>query len=367
MTKRKLPKVALDPFDELLGVSGTEALAGPGSSTAAVKVTPEMATAWVTHRNEKNRPIRAHTVDRYATDLQRGKWKTTHQGIAFGPDGELIDGQHRLAAIVKAGLPATLFVTIYLTPEDAAEAKLKCDTGRVKSTGDVFAMVGLTGRFQGDRLAAVVKGMRLLEGQRGDSLSPDEIQAAYLTDRTSVDWAMAALDAPGFTALHRSAFAYAHSVFPDEIDAFASMIKNMDAPLGSPANIYVKADRVGQFRASAGYGRREVSLKILRLLKAHVSGEDGPSKLYATTEALEFFRTRREQMALEAATPKHTKAQRKKATAPRPKADVIYDALTHNGYKPAQAKRALKALGDRLETDAIEALTRDAFAFLAAG
>ena len=31
-----------------------------------------------------------------------GQWASTHQGIAFADDDTLIDGQHRLLAIVKA-------------------------------------------------------------------------------------------------------------------------------------------------------------------------------------------------------------------------------------------------------------------------
>lgn len=37
----------------------------------------------------------------------------------------------------------------------------------------------------------------------------DEVQALNVADRVSIDWAVSAL--PKFTALHRAAFAYAHS------------------------------------------------------------------------------------------------------------------------------------------------------------
>ena len=37
-----------------------------------------------------------------ARDMKAGHWRLTHQGIAFDPAGVLIDGQHRLWAIVES-------------------------------------------------------------------------------------------------------------------------------------------------------------------------------------------------------------------------------------------------------------------------
>lgn len=46
----------------------------------------------------------------YAEDLAAGRWKLTHQGIAFDVAGQLIDGQHRLSAIVEADCAALMLV-----------------------------------------------------------------------------------------------------------------------------------------------------------------------------------------------------------------------------------------------------------------
>ena len=40
-----------------------------------------------------------------------GDWQLTHQGIAFDTTGRLIDGQHRLHAIIEAGVPVQILVT----------------------------------------------------------------------------------------------------------------------------------------------------------------------------------------------------------------------------------------------------------------
>lgn len=66
--------------------------------TELVSVTPSLAREWL-KKNTKNRPIRPSHVETLRQALARGEQVTTHQGIAFDTEGELIDGQHRLTAI----------------------------------------------------------------------------------------------------------------------------------------------------------------------------------------------------------------------------------------------------------------------------
>jgi len=75
-----------------------------------VLVTPEMAEAWL-QSNNSNRHMRHRVVERYARQMREGRWRFTHQGIAFSAK-RLIDGQHRLAAIVASGSPQWLSVFV---------------------------------------------------------------------------------------------------------------------------------------------------------------------------------------------------------------------------------------------------------------
>lgn len=72
-------------------------------------ISPATAIAWL-EGNTHNRALRDSAVQRYARDMKAGRWRLTHQGIAFGPDGKLIDGQHRLWAIVEADTPIRMMV-----------------------------------------------------------------------------------------------------------------------------------------------------------------------------------------------------------------------------------------------------------------
>jgi len=72
-------------------------------------VTPKKAAEWL-EANTANRPISTSVVRGFAEAMRRGEWVVTHQGIAFDVNGVLIDGQHRLAAIVEADVAVDLTV-----------------------------------------------------------------------------------------------------------------------------------------------------------------------------------------------------------------------------------------------------------------
>ena len=74
-----------------------------------VQVTPQMATKWL-EGNTHNRRLRQTRVDQYARDMRNGQWLVTHQGVAFTPDGVLVDGQHRLWAVIESGCTVPMLV-----------------------------------------------------------------------------------------------------------------------------------------------------------------------------------------------------------------------------------------------------------------
>ncbi len=97
-----------------------------------VLVTPEMARQYLAF-NEQNRRVRAGWVNYLAYTIRSGEWKPTHQGIAFSESGRLLDGQHRMLAIVKADIPVNIMVT-YGLPDDAFAA---IDNGIKRTDGDL--------------------------------------------------------------------------------------------------------------------------------------------------------------------------------------------------------------------------------------
>jgi hypothetical protein len=116
-------------------------------------VSPELAAQWLT-RNTGNRPLSKGTVQQLADRIQRGEWQLTHQGIAFDEDGVLIDGQHRLAAIARAGVTVRLTVARGV-PRSAFTVM---DTGRKRTGRDALA---LAGEANATHLAAALRGLHL--------------------------------------------------------------------------------------------------------------------------------------------------------------------------------------------------------------
>ena len=99
------------------------------------EITPDVAKAYLEH-NKRNRKIKTKTVESYARDIMRGNFVTTHQGIAFNNEGELIDGQHRLLAIVAANKSVQMMVTRGL-PNGTVSV---LDRGVSRSIRDVIQM-----------------------------------------------------------------------------------------------------------------------------------------------------------------------------------------------------------------------------------
>lgn len=66
-------------------------------------ITPAMAEALLARNTLENRNVRDKLVLTYSADMAAGAWKVSHQAIAVSTDGEVIDGQHRLRAIVHSG------------------------------------------------------------------------------------------------------------------------------------------------------------------------------------------------------------------------------------------------------------------------
>ena len=100
-------------------------------------ITPAKA-ADMLDANITNRPLAKSTVRAFAEAMERGDWLVTHQGIAFDSDGVLVDGQHRLAAIIEADVPVDMTVFTDVEPDTFDVL----DTGKRRTAADVLAIEG---------------------------------------------------------------------------------------------------------------------------------------------------------------------------------------------------------------------------------
>lgn len=72
-------------------------------------VTPEMAAEMLRH-NVLNRRLNKTRVQTLISAIKNGTWTESPQPICFDKDGNLIDGQHRLEAIVRAEVPVVMTI-----------------------------------------------------------------------------------------------------------------------------------------------------------------------------------------------------------------------------------------------------------------
>lgn len=98
-------------------------------------ITPIMASEYL-ERNVFNRNLKSIVVDSYARDMRNGKWALNGDTIRFDENGTLIDGQHRLAACIKAGVPFETFVVTGL-PHSVFDT---IDNGATRTGGDIFKL-----------------------------------------------------------------------------------------------------------------------------------------------------------------------------------------------------------------------------------
>ncbi len=107
--------------------------------TDIIKVTPAIAKKWLETNTENNRNLDTRHVNAMAYDMTTGKWRQdTGEAIKFDRNGKLIDGQHRLHAIVKANFTTYMLVVTNLKEEVFAVI----DTGKRRSGSDTFHIHG---------------------------------------------------------------------------------------------------------------------------------------------------------------------------------------------------------------------------------
>lgn len=129
-------------------------------------ITPEVATQMLALNIANNRPISMSVINQYTNDMLQEKWIQTADSLKFNKQGRLIDGQHRLHAIIKAEVTVEMWVATELD-ENAVKY---IDTGRKRSSNDLLQMQGIGGGYSAD-ISAVTRKIIGWENQKQTVLS----------------------------------------------------------------------------------------------------------------------------------------------------------------------------------------------------
>lgn len=115
-----------------------------------IRVTPALAQTWLdNNRTVVNRHYQSHLAIRYARDMANEDWTLGVAGIAFAETGDLLDGQHRLHAVVLAKIPVVMLVGFNVS----SKSMPNIDTGKMRSLADIFT---IEGKENATRLAAMI-------------------------------------------------------------------------------------------------------------------------------------------------------------------------------------------------------------------
>lgn len=102
------------------------------------EVDPATAKNWLTY-NTHNRPIKPAEVAKLVGIIERGEWVLNGDPVRFSKNETLLDGQHRLAAVVESGKTVQMLVIEGL--EDETQETM--DLGARRSLKDALVLRGL--------------------------------------------------------------------------------------------------------------------------------------------------------------------------------------------------------------------------------
>lgn len=102
-------------------------------------ITPPMAKEMLSSGGHRDRPLSKSRVNNLVAAIKRGEWCINGDCIAFDVNGNRINGQHRLTAIVEADTSIRVLVG-YNFPEAAF---MTTDIGAKRSSADLAAIIGM--------------------------------------------------------------------------------------------------------------------------------------------------------------------------------------------------------------------------------
>lgn len=142
-----------------------------------VDVTPMLAVKWL-ERNTHNQPLREGRIAEYAREMSEGRWRFNAEPVQFGDNGVLLNGQHRLWAIVKSGTTQRMLVVRGLDPD----VQLSMDQGTRRTPAGQLHIAGI------EVSSTVAASIRVLIRWREGRLFGDMI-AVKPTTSEIVAWA----------------------------------------------------------------------------------------------------------------------------------------------------------------------------------
>lgn len=234
-------------------------------------VTPDRAKELLATNEGKNRRRRETRVERYSADMTSGKWRITGETIRLNAKGELLNGQHRLAAVIKANMPVDMLFVSGI----GEETMLVQDTGLPTSNDDWMPI-----EHASSTVCVVRAVLRIVDPNLYTTASRDELLTAnQIIGAEHVAWAIGASKGNSRTisrrAPVRAALALIHKLNPERAELFMNRLNSYDFPGGTIEALLHRA-------FTAAYKKRSHTEECAVALRACVAAlrDDQLARLY---------------------------------------------------------------------------------------
>jgi len=260
-----------------------------GATITVEKITPALADKYL-GMMRSNRGLSKHLVASFASDMAARRWSLAGEPIGFSPDGELLNGQHRLRAIVQSQVSVEMFVMRH-APQDTP-----FDRGRSRTLGDVLRIRGMQ---NGNAVAAWITVHFILRtGDIGHRVTEHECDWWLSTRGEALEFGHRIISPLKYTGLGIAptvgAILFAHPSSPERIDELAQQFATgagleKRSPLLTCRN-YLLARRGNGARivTIANDNRMTIAKKVLRAFQLAVENKS-LAKVHLTHEGLAFF------------------------------------------------------------------------------
>lgn len=227
-----------------------------------ILLTPELATELL-ERNRMNRPLSDSHVARIAGQIKVGRWRFNGDTIKISDTQDVLDGQHRLWAVIEAKKPVETLI-VYGIERDAFAT---VDTLRKpRSGGDVIALAG-TPRYRNVIAGALQWLIRWQKSCLEDFKAPQhrvenaDIEHAFANHPAIVRAVERAMALRGLA--NPSVMAFIYYVM---VNRNSDLAERMMATLENPAGVGVN-DPFFRFRSyfTADHHRRKEPLMTIAL------------------------------------------------------------------------------------------------------
>lgn len=213
-------------------------------TTKVETITPQIAIEILDKHNPRNRLVSDGTVNAYANDMRNNRWTLTHQGLAFDENGDLIDGQHRLWAVIFAEKAVEFNVTRGIPVKQMKggieiNSMDNIDNGRARSTGSQMTLCH--GIKNGNSMAGACRAIAQIINPVHGKVRQSMANSMFIYEQygRDIEAVFGALDGPKQRAYLLAPLALYHHGEPEKCLEFCRQMVTLER-LSVPAKILIK-------------------------------------------------------------------------------------------------------------------------------